>query len=152
MTKKGKKTIKFHYLKSNFIFSNRTRLKSFIIKLIKTEGCSLEFINYIFCSDEYLIDLNRKYLNHDTYTDIITFQFSAPPLKINSELYISIDRVRDNAKTFNTSFEIELHRVIFHGALHLCGYKDNTKGEKAQMRLLEEKYLNQYFISRETLR
>ena len=152
MNKRVGEIIKFHYLKSNFIFSNRTRLKSFIITLIKKEGCSIEFINYIFCSDDYLIRLNRNYLNHDTYTDIITFQFSVPPLKINSEIYISIDRVRDNAHSFNTSFEKELHRVIFHGALHLCGHKDKAKGEKAKMRTLEEKYLNQYFISRETLR
>jgi rRNA maturation RNase YbeY len=108
------------------------------------EGCAPEEINYIFCSDEYLFKLNNAYLKHKTYTDIITFQYSWPPQLIRSDIYISVERVRENAKLYNTSFLNELYRVMFHGALHLCGYKDKTKRDMIQMRSKENFYLNLY--------
>lgn len=104
----------------------------------------LASLNYIFCTDKRLLEINRQYLKHDFYTDIITFPLSAPKMPVEAEIYISIDRVRENAKTLDVSFKTELHRVIFHGALHLCGYGDKTKGEKEKMRGKEDKYLQKY--------
>ena len=123
----------------------RTRLKTFLTALFRREKTSLAELQYVFCSDAYLLDINRQYLKHDYYTDIITFDLSDPGLPINGEIYISVDRVRENAREFNSSVEKELHRVIFHGALHLCGYTD--KGEQAEkmMRKMEDKYLSLYF-------
>jgi len=120
-------------------------LKSFIATLFKKEAKRLEAIHYIFCSDDYLLKINREHLQHDYYTDIITFGLSEPGQPINAEVYISVDRVKDNAHQFKTTLKKELHRVIFHGALHLCGYKDKKKGEEALMRKKEEFYLNGYF-------
>lgn len=97
-------------------------------------------MNYIFCSDKRILEINRQFLKHDYYTDIITFDLSESP-KITAEIYISLDRVRDNAKTQATTLQSELHRVIFHGALHLCGYGDKTKEEVKIMRGKEEMYL-----------
>jgi rRNA maturation RNase YbeY len=108
------------------------------------EGVVAEEINYIFCSDKYLSELNIAYLNHDTYTDIITFQYTWPPQPVFSDIYISVERVRENGKIFGTTFLIELYRVIFHGALHLCGYKDKNKKDSAEMRKKEDLYLNLY--------
>ena len=99
----------------------------------------------MFCSDEYLLRINRDYLQHDYYTDIITFDLSEPGGPVQGEIYISVDRVRDNAKELAVSIQKELHRVIFHGVLHLCGYTDKTKQDQARMRALEEKYLDLYF-------
>lgn len=137
--------ITFHYLSGSFHFPNRNQLKDFIIKLIRKEGFKTGTINYIFCTDDYLLEINQQYLNHNTYTDIITFPFSEKDEPISSDIYISIDRIKENAKTFNTSFLNELHRVIFHGALHLCGYKDKTKEQSALMRQKEQFYLDRYF-------
>lgn len=106
---------------------------------------SIEAINYIFCDDAYLLKINQQYLYHDTYTDIITFQLSPKGQALLSDIYISVERVRENASLFNTSIKRELHRVIFHGALHLCGYKDKTKADALKMRMAEEKALNLYF-------
>lgn len=137
--------IHFHFLKGSNSLSQRGHLKSFISTLFKKEGKRLGEISYIFCSDDYLLEINRQYLKHDYYTDIITFGLSEPGQPINAEIYISVDRVKENAGEFKTSFKRELHRVIFHGVLHLCGYKDKKKEDVALMRKMEEKYLNQYF-------
>jgi rRNA maturation RNase YbeY len=99
----------------------------------------------VFCSDRELLKINRTFLKHDFYTDIITFDLSESKT-IQGEIYISVDRVRDNARKLETTFNSELHRVIFHGALHLCGYKDKDKQSRLKMRVREEYYLNQYFI------
>lgn len=138
-------TVQFHFLKGANSLSDRTRLKSFIATLFKKEGRKLAEIRYIFCSDDYLLEINRQYLQHDYYTDIITFGLSDPGQPINAEIYISVDRVKENAREFNTSFKRELHRVIFHGALHLCGYKDKKSQDQQVMRKMEDKYLAQYF-------
>ena len=137
--------VQFHFLKGSNSLSERTRLKAFIVALFKKEGRRLEDIRYIFCSDDYLLEINRQYLKHDYYTDIITFGLSNPGQPINAEIYISIDRVRENALIFKTPIKRELHRVIFHGALHLCGYKDKKSQEQQVMRKMEDKYLGQYF-------
>jgi rRNA maturation RNase YbeY len=144
-------SIQFHYVNGPFFLTHRTALKSFIIQLFKTENVHVEELHYIFCSDQYLLQLNKNFLDHDTYTDIITFNLSESSAPIVSDIYISTDRVRENAKALNTTFTNELHRVVFHGALHLCGYKDKTKVQKALMRQKEDACLQQYFVSRETL-
>ncbi len=124
-----------------FAFSNKTLLKTFIEKLIKKEGQRLLAINYIFCSDEFLLQMNRDFLQHDYYTDIISFGLSEKDHPIEAEIYISIDRVKDNAHSLGVNYKQEMLRVIFHGALHLCGFKDKTKSEITTMRAKEDQYL-----------
>ncbi|MDO6433344.1 rRNA maturation RNase YbeY [Flavitalea sp. BT771] len=137
--------VQFHFLEGAHLLTQRTHLKSFISSLFKREKKRLAGIHYIFCSDDYLLEINRQHLKHDYYTDIITFDLSDPGKPTNAEIYISVDRVRDNARQFKTSLRNELHRVIFHGALHLCGYKDKKPKDQAIMRKMEEKYLALYF-------
>lgn len=124
--------------------TNRGELKHFIEQLFRKEGKKLLSLNYIFCSDKKLLQVNRDYLKHDYYTDIITFDLSGTSASIVGEIYISADRVKDNAKHLGVSFRSELHRVIFHGALHLCGYCDKNKTQIQEMRRLEDKYLHLY--------
>ncbi|MCB0553146.1 MAG: rRNA maturation RNase YbeY [Phaeodactylibacter sp.] len=111
-----------------------------IQKILQQEEKQLLQLTYIFCSDEYLFEINQEYLSHDTYTDIITFPYTDPPL-IEGDIFISIDRVRENARNLGLPFEQELHRVMIHGVLHLCGYPDKTTEEAAQMRTMEDKAL-----------
>jgi rRNA maturation RNase YbeY len=116
----------------------------FVLSLSKTiqeEGFLLGDITVIFVTDGYLLEMNKKHLNHDYYTDIITFDYCDENI-ISGDLFISIDRVRENAATFDSPFLQELKRVMIHGVLHLCGYKDKTKEEEENMRSLENKYLN----------
>lgn len=141
----------FHFLTSGFTLKDRKRLKSFIADLFAHEEKKIDTINYIFCDDAYLLELNKSYLKHFTLTDIITFELSTATEPTISDIYISIERVRDNAITFKIPFKKELHRVIFHGALHLCGYKDKTNSDQLVMRNKEDLYLTQYFVSRGTL-
>src|SRR5882672_2030060 len=124
MTSSLTSSIRFHFLEGGFTLTDRSSLKIFIQALFKREKKKLADLNYIFCSDDYLLGINKQYLKHDFYTDIITFGLSEPEEPISGEIYISIDRVRDNSLQFKTSLKKELHRVIFHGALHLCGYRD----------------------------
>jgi rRNA maturation RNase YbeY len=116
-------------------------VKKWLSDFIQAEGYKIDHISYIFCSDKYLFELNQKYLDHDTYTDIITFDYSERKGFIYGEIYISIQRVKANAKKFEITFLHELHRVMIHGVLHLCGYKDKTSLQKSQMRAKEDKYL-----------
>ncbi|CAN5255505.1 rRNA maturation RNase YbeY [soil metagenome] len=109
--------------------------------LFETERLPLKKVNYIFCSDDYLLHINKAFLQHDYYTDIITFDLSEKKLIIG-EIYISIDRVRENAEVNKASFKEEILRVIFHGALHLCGYNDKTKSEVLTMRQKERFYID----------
>ncbi|MDT4837420.1 Endoribonuclease YbeY [compost metagenome] len=102
-------------------------------------------INYIFCTDEGLLEKNIAFLNHDTLTDIITFDLSESETELNSEIYISVDRVADNAQQFGVSYNTELHRVLFHGILHLCGFKDKKPEEEKEMRRQEDLCLKGYF-------
>jgi rRNA maturation RNase YbeY len=126
--------------------SNRLALKKYLENLLINEGKKPGNISIVFCSDEYLLDINIRFLSHDYYTDIITFDLkSSLPEVIDAELMISIDRVKENAKTFNQTLFKELHRVIFHGLLHLAGYEDKTPKQKEVMRIKEEYYLKTYF-------
>lgn len=127
------------------ILQHKLLLKKFIAKLFKNEKTALCSLTYIFCSDDYLLQVNRSFLKHDYYTDVITFNFNEPKKPIEGEVYISVDRVKENAKDLKTSFKKELHRVIFHAALHLCGYKDKIKQDIILMRLKEDEYLEKYF-------
>ena len=137
-------SIQFHFLEP-ISLSNRTGLKTFIHSIFRREGKKLDTISYIFCSDNYLLEINKQFLRHNYYTDIITFDLSESSKSTIAEVYISVDRVRDNAQNFNSSFKQEIHRVIFHGALHLCGYKDKTPKEEILMRRKEDEYLKRYF-------
>ena len=139
--------ISFNYADISFSFKSRNKLKEFLLFLFKNEKKQLEELNYTFCTDAYLLPINQNYLNHNTLTDIITFELSNPGHPIIGDIYISAERVKENASLFNTSFIKELHRVIFHGALHLSGYKDKTKEDEALMRQKEDFYLNKYFCS-----
>ena len=124
---------------------NATKLKLFIESIFKMELHSLDSINYIFCSDKAILGINKKYLNHDFYTDVITFDLSPDNKAISAEVYIGIERIRDNAKQLGFSIKAELHRVLFHAALHLCGYNDKNKKDKEHMRKKEDELLTRYF-------
>lgn len=135
--------VKFHVLEP-FTFSEKKKLKEAISMLMQAEGKRFQSLDYIFCSDEYLLSINQSYLQHDELTDIITFDLSEDKAVIIGEIYISVERVKDNSLLFNTSFRDELLRVVFHGALHLCGYKDKGKNEEKEMRAKEDFYINKY--------
>ncbi len=137
--------VKFFFQDRKIILRDKTRLKLFIRELFRNEKKPLKSLSYIFCSDNYLLGINREFLKHDFYTDVITFNFSAIEKEIEGEVYISVDRIKDNAKQEGVLMNEELHRVIFHGALHLCGYKDKKREEILSMRSLEEKNLRLYF-------
>lgn len=123
-----------------FDLSAQDRIVDWLTEVIEEEGFELGRIDYIFCSDEFLLDINRTHLQHDDYTDIITFPLEENP--VTGEIYISIDRVRENAISFQTSFEDELHRVMIHGVLHLCGYDDHEEEDIQEIRAKEEDYLD----------
>jgi rRNA maturation RNase YbeY len=126
--------------------NNRNSLKAFVTALLHKEGKrELGYLSYVFCSDKYLLEINRQFLQHDFYTDIVTFDLSSDKSILKAEIYISVDRVKENAQDIGIPFNIELHRVIFHGVLHLCGFKDKTKQQKAMMRQMEDQYIESYF-------
>lgn len=133
--------ITFRYADRTLSLTQKTLIRSFIGTVFKKEKKALAGINYVFCSDEYLLGINRSFLNHDYYTDIITFGLSEPGQAVEAEIYISVDRVKDNAQQLGISFREEMLRVIFHGALHLCGYRDKKKSEISMMRDKENTYL-----------
>lgn len=134
----------------NFKYNKRRMLKKIIVDIFTMEKKQLHSLQYVFCSDDFLFDMNIKYLDHHTYTDIITFDLSEKNNITKGEIYISIDRIKENAKEHKVSFEFELERVIFHGALHLCGYKDKTKPQKNAMTARENYYLNKFYVTRGT--
>jgi rRNA maturation RNase YbeY len=135
----------YFFFQNRVHLRNRKQLKKFIASIFIREGKTLESLNYIFCSDPELRSINRQYLKHDYFTDIVTFGLSEKGKAVEGEIYISVDRVRDNAKFLEVSLTEELHRVIFHGALHLCGYRDKSKKEIQAMRQQEDKCLIRYF-------
>lgn len=124
------------------LFLNEEKLQKELLKLTDNEKQSLGEITVIFCSDEYLLKINQEYLKHDYYTDIITFDYSETSV-VSGDLFISIERIKENAETEKTTFECEINRVIIHGVLHLCGYKDKSKEEEKLMREKENFYLSQ---------
>jgi probable rRNA maturation factor len=123
-----------------FKLKNKLLLKQWITLTIEKKKRKTGELNFIFCSDDYLLNINKQYLNHDTYTDIITFDYSKEDTKlpVSGDIYISIDRIKENAGKFSKTFENELQRVIIHGVLHLLGYKDKTKIAKAEMTKQED--------------
>jgi probable rRNA maturation factor len=139
-------SIRFFYEDTLFRLEQINRVKSWIKKTVTAEAKKLISLNYIFCSDSYLFDINTQYLSHNTLTDIVTFDVSESPNdqhdKIEGEIYISIDRVRENAVKFNMTFNDELHRVIIHGVLHLIGYSDKSPRKRSLMRKKEDAYLS----------
>ncbi len=135
-----KPTVNFSYADVRFAFSHKNVIKQTVLAIFEQENRTLQSIQYIFCSDEYLLNMNKQFLEHDYYTDIITFDLSENDTTIG-EIYISIDRVVENAVNLEIPWTSELYRVVFHGALHLCGYKDKTKRENSIMRDQEAYYL-----------
>lgn len=132
--------ISFNY-ETDFELADEVKLSEWISNALSEEGFNEGEINYIFCDDVYLLDLNIEFLNHDTLTDIISFDYTLGKL-ISGDIYISIERVRDNALIFEVPFDNELSRVMVHGILHYCGYKDKSKIEEAEMRLKENYYIS----------
>jgi len=120
---------------------NKTAVRKWITDTIIAEGYSLQELTYVFCSDEYLLGINQQYLDHDTYTDIITFDNSEEEGIIVGDIFISIERIKENATKFGVTDAQELHRVMIHGALHLLGYKDKSAADKKKMTLKEDHYL-----------
>lgn len=134
--------IDFFNEETDFDLNQKSNIQFWISEVISEEGYKLIQLNYIFCSDEYLYNMNQEYLNHDTYTDIITFDNSEEEKTIESDIFISIDRVKENAQMQHTDFENELARVLIHGVLHLMGWGDKTEALKKQMRLKEDACLS----------
>ena len=133
--------IHFNSLIPGFELQNQALYKEWLVKAIQKEEKILGVLNFIFCSDDFLLEVNRDFLQHDFYTDIITFPTSAKPQIISGEIYLSIDRVKENAINNSEKFERELARVIIHGVLHLIGYNDHTSAETTIMRTKEDNYL-----------
>ena len=125
-----------------FSLSSPDTIKAWVFKVIQKQGFTLVTLNYIFCDDEYLRNINVEYLDHNTYTDIITFDHSEEEGKLESDIYISIERVKENAAKFGNPFDDELHRVLIHGVLHLMGQEDKTEEDKQEMRKREEACLS----------
>ena len=136
--------ISFNY-ELDFEILHESDYTNWISEVIISEKKSEGEINYIFCSDEYLLDLNQKHLNHDTFTDIISFDYSVGN-EIHGDIYISIERVRENADEFNVTFEDELSRVMIHGILHYCGYKDKSESDEISMRSKEDEKIKLFHV------
>ena len=137
-------TIFFNNADKSTSLRSRTELKTFINKQCLKEGVHIETLQYVFCSDKFLLDINKRYLNHNFYTDIISFDLSDKKGQLIGDVYISIERVKENAKTEGNLYTNELLRVIFHGALHFCGYKDKKPTDAKLMRSMEDKWLKAY--------
>ena len=133
--------VSFHSEQTDFSISNESQIADWLDSVCKNEGQSLTALSIIFCSDDYLLEVNRKHLNHDYYTDVITFDYTEQN-DVAGDIFISVDRVEDNAKSLGISFLDELHRIIVHGTLHLLGYSDKTADAKQEMTEKEDFYLS----------
>lgn len=136
--------IEYHY-ELDFKLSSEKNHSLWIEQVVASEGSSIANINYVFCGDEYLCELNRKYLNHNTLTDILTFDYSQGN-EIVADIFISVERVKDNAIELGLQFEDELLRVMSHGVLHLLGYQDKTDIDKAKMRNKEDEKIKMFHV------
>ena len=132
MTQEEGTSISYHNEDVNFELKASPLISNWIKKVIQQQKCHLVYLNFIFCSDPFLHQINLQYLDHNTYTDVITFPYSNPP-EIEGDIFISIDRIRENAQKFKTPFEEELNRVMIHGVLHLCGFHDKDPDDKIRM-------------------
>jgi len=128
--------ISFNY-ELDFILENEEQYSSWISSVVVSENKKEGDINYIFCDDEYILEINKEYLDHDYYTDIISFDYSVGN-ELHGDIFVSVDRVRENASDFNVTFDEELKRVLIHGILHYCGYKDKSQEEERIMRQKED--------------
>ncbi|WP_301926295.1 rRNA maturation RNase YbeY [Ferruginibacter sp.] len=137
--------VQFFFIDARIALRERRRLKKFIQHLFASNKRSLNSLSIIFCTDEYLFKINRDFLQHEYYTDIVTFNLSEDPQVIEGEIYISLDRIKENAMTNKVTINNELHRIIFHGILHLCGFKDKATKDKALMTRMENRTLSEYF-------
>lgn len=136
--------ISYNY-ETEFLISNEEEYTSWIEKVVESEGKDLGELSYIFCDDEYLLEINQQYLDHDTLTDIISFDYTEGNV-VSGDIFISVERVRDNANDFKVSFEDELKRVIIHGVLHYCGYKDKSESDELLMRSKEEEKIKMFHV------
>lgn len=136
-----KSSIRFIFEDVSFTLPRRKVIKTWLLSCIVTEKKALQDLNIVFCSDKFLLDVNRKFLKHDYYTDIITFHYNNKKEPISGEIFISYDRVKENAREFNVPRLAELHRVMAHGVAHLLGYSDKTKSQKTAMRAKEDYFL-----------
>ena len=136
--------ISFNY-ETDFQLENETQFSDWISRVILSENKKEGDINYIFCDDEYLLQINQEHLQHDYYTDIISFDYTIGN-EINGDMFISVDRVKENAEDFNVTFEEELKRVIVHGVLHYCGYKDKSEADEFLMRSKEDEKLAMFHV------
>jgi probable rRNA maturation factor len=139
-------TVSFNSADKQLTLKNKTRLKAFIANVFDKEDKRLKKLDYVFCSDDYLLQINKDFLQHDYYTDIITFPLSDKHQPIVGEVYVSLDRIRDNAKQHGCSVLEETLRVLFHGALHLCGYGDKSAKEAKIMRSKEDFYISLFHV------
>ena len=135
--------ISFTFIEDIKVKFSKSNTKTYIKDLIISENKKLGDLNFIFCSDDYLLEVNKQYLNHDYYTDIITFDYCVGN-HLSGDIFISIDRVIENSTKQNVDFINEFYRVLFHGVLHLCGYKDKEKYDKTKMTSREDLYLNKF--------
>ncbi|MBR9855319.1 MAG: rRNA maturation RNase YbeY [Algicola sp.] len=136
--------IDFHF-KSDFLIQNTTKYADWVNRVVDSESRITGQIDYIFCTDDYLLQLNREYLNHDTFTDIITFDYTDGQT-ISGDIFISTERVQENANKYKVDFLNELRRVMSHGILHLSGYKDKSEEEKELMRMKEEEKIKMFHV------
>jgi probable rRNA maturation factor len=136
--------INFNY-ETDFELSNEKAIQEWLSNVIVSEGKKEGEINYIFCDDDYLLEINQQYLDHDTLTDIISFDYSVGK-ELHGDIFISVERVRENATDFGVSFEEELLRVLSHGVLHYCGYKDKTESDEKLMRQKEEEKMKMFHV------
>ena len=144
MSESSRSKVNFFFDNASISLKNRKKLKLFIKFIFNQEKRKLAALNYIFSRDKRVRQINKEYLGHDYFTDIITFEFSEPGQPVISDVYISVDRVKENTVSHETSLNEEVHRVMFHGALHLCGYADKTAAEKKRMRKREDFYLSKF--------
>lgn len=136
--------LKFFSEEINFKQPHPLKTSKWIKSISQSEGYKIGALNYIFCSDDYLLEINRQYLQHDYYTDIITFDNSEDEGILEGDIYVSVDRVKENAQNLGISFDLELRRVLIHGLLHLVGFEDSTEDLKVEMRAKEDACLLQY--------
>lgn len=137
------KSIQFFTEDIDFKIKEKGKIRQWILESVKNEGFKrVGELSFIFCSDDYLLEINKQYLNHDTYTDIVTFDSSEDEDTIAGDIFISVERIRENAQKFRVAERDELHRVIIHGVMHLCGYPDKKPAEKAKMTAKEDEYLS----------
>ncbi len=133
------------YSENDFNLQDEDRFRDWLERVARSEERSIGEISFVFCDDDYLLEINQKFLQHDTYTDIITFDNSVGKI-LNADIYISTDRVIENADLYEVKFVEELRRVMVHGVLHLCGYKDRTSEEKREMRTMEDEKIKMFHV------